>query len=174
MTTPETTAPEFSRLVDPRHADGRRVVLEPTDRERAALARRFGLVAIERLAAEALLTGRGAVIEVQGTLRADIVQSCAVSAEDLAVAIEEPLTFRFVPARADHPPDEEIELDAEACDEIEYAGTSFDLGEAIAQSLGLAIDPFAIGPAAEEARRAGWLGESGEGPFAVLAKLRKD
>ena len=66
------------------------------------------------------------------------------------------------------------ELDAKACDEIEYSGTSFDLGEAVAQSLALVIDPFAVGPNAEEARRkAGLIGEEAAGPFAALAKLTK-
>ena len=167
------TPPEFSRMVDPRQADGRRMVLEAREDERVALARRFGLVMIDRLVADVLLERQGEAIEARGTLRADIVQGCAVSAEDLPIAIDEPLEFRFVPARGDHLPDEEIELDADACDEIEYAGTSFDLGEAVAQSLALAIDPFATGPAAEEARRAAGLGEGGAGPFAVLARLKK-
>jgi uncharacterized metal-binding protein YceD (DUF177 family) len=149
------------------------MVLEARPDERVALARRFELVAVERLTAEVLLERQGDTVAAQGRLRANIVQSCAVSAEDLAVAIDEPIAFRFVPAVGDHPPDEEVELDAEACDEIEYTGTSFDLGEAVAQSLGLAIDPFATGPGADEARVAAGLGDPGEGPFAVLAKLKK-
>ena len=73
----------------------------------------------------------------------------------------EPVTFRFVPRTRRHTPDEEIELDADDCDEIEYAGSHFDLGEAVAQSLALAIDPFLDGPEAEEARRkVGLLGRS--------------
>ena len=49
-----------------------------------------------------------------------------------------------------------------------------DPGEAVAQSLALAIDPFAEGPGAEEARRrAGILSESAAGPFAALAALKK-
>ena len=68
----------------------------------------------------------------------------------------------------------EIELGADDLDEIEYSGTQFDLGEAVAQSLALAIDPFAVGPGAEEARqRAGIVGEEASGPFAALAALKK-
>ena len=71
--------------------------------------------------------------------------------------------------------DDEIELDDAACDEIEYEGTAFDLGEAVAQTLALAIDPFAEGPNAEAARKAAGLSdESSSGPFAALAALRKD
>jgi uncharacterized metal-binding protein YceD (DUF177 family) len=166
---------EFSRPIDTREADGKRVRLTAGAAERAALAKRFGIVRIDRLEAEvALDRASGGAFAASGRLAADIVQSCAVSAEDLPVTIDEALSFRFVPAAA-HPHDEEVELDAADCDEIEYSGTSFDLGEAVAQSLALAIDPFAVGPAAEAARReAGLLGEDEAGPFAALKGLLKD
>ena len=56
------TAPEFSRpvRVDTLGAAPRRLSLEADAAERAALARRFGLVAIDRLAAEVALTRRTA------------------------------------------------------------------------------------------------------------------
>jgi uncharacterized metal-binding protein YceD (DUF177 family) len=168
------TAPEFSRPVDIRQAGGTRLTLTADKAERAALAARFEVVRIDRLEAEIVFQRDGTTVNASGTLRADIVQSCAVSAEDLPVTISEKLVFRFVPESA-HQPDEEVELDAEDCDEIEYSGTTFDLGEAVAQSLALAIDPFAVGPAAEEARRqAGLLGEEEAGPFAALKGLLKD
>ncbi len=171
MTAPEFSRPEFSRTVDIREADGLRAELKASTAECAALARRFDLVRIDRLEAEVSLVRDGAAVDAAGTLSADVVQSCAVSGEDLAAAIREPLTFRFVPAGA-HRSGEEVELDAAALDEIEFAGTQFDLGEAVAQSLALAIDPFAEGPGAEEARRkAGLLGEGEAGPFAALKGL---
>jgi uncharacterized metal-binding protein YceD (DUF177 family) len=167
--------PEFSRLVDIRQADGVTLLLEPNAKERAALSRRFEIVRIDALVAEVTLTREGKTVGAQGRLTAAIVQSCAVSGEDLGVAIDEPLHFRFVPARTDHRPEEEIELDAGDCDEIEFSGTAFDIGEAVAQSLGLAIDPFAIGPGAEEARRAaGIVGQDAAGPFAALGALKKE
>lgn len=166
------STPEFSRVIDVRQAEGKQATLAAKPAERAALAERFGIVRIDRLEAEIALRRDGDAVIADGTLSADIVQSCAVSAEDLPVAIREPLSFRFVPAAAGHRPDEEIELDAEELDEIDYVGTSFDLGEAVAQSLALAIDPFAIGPKAEEARRkAGLLSEGEAGPFAALKGL---
>ena len=76
--------------------------------------------------------------------------------------------------RSPHKPDEELEIDAEACDEIEFEGTQFDLGEQIAQTLSLAIDPYATGPNAERARKeSGLSDEASNGPFAALAALRK-
>lgn len=168
------TAPEFSREIDVRQAEGKVLHLIPSAAEAMALAERFALVRIDRLEAELVLQRKGLAVEAEGRLNAAIVQSCAVSGDDLAVEIDEPLLFRFVPERAEHQPDEEIEIDAEALDEIEYAGTMIDVGEAVAQSLALAIDPFAEGPGAEEARRrAGILSEGEAGPFAALAALKK-
>jgi len=167
------TKTEFSRPVDVRQADGKQARLVASEAERAALAARFGLVRIDRLEAEMALERDGNAVNAHGSLAADLVQSCAVSAEDLPVAIREDLSFHFVPESAPHRPDEEIELDAADLDEIEYSGTSFDLGEAVAQSLALAIDPFATGAEAEEARRrAGIVNPEDAGPFAALKGLK--
>jgi uncharacterized metal-binding protein YceD (DUF177 family) len=165
---------EFSRRFDVRQVEGKAVQLIANENERAAMTRRFGLVSIGRVRADILLERDGRAVKAKGTLSADIVQSCAVSGDDLSVAINEELSFRFVPQAEDHQPDEEIELGADDCDEIEYSGTFFDLGEAVAQSLALAIDPFATGPGAAQARRrAGIVGEEASGPFAALAALKK-
>lgn len=165
---------ELSREFDVRQVEGKQVRIEATEAERAALAERFGLVRIDSLEAEALLSRAGErAVEVSGTLKARFVQACAVSAEDLPVSVNEPLFFRFVPESKAHEPDEEIELDAGDCDEIEYAGTHFDLGEAVAQSLALSIDPFLTGPDAEAAREAAGIGTpEDQGPFAALKGLK--
>ncbi len=171
MSSVEFPRPEFMREVDLRQAEGKHMQLVACEAERAALAQRFGLVRIDRLEAELTLARTGEGVEARGRLDAAIVQSCAVSGEELAVAIAEPLFFRFVPATG-HDQAEEVELDAGDCDEIEFSGTMIDLGEAVAQSLALAIDPFAEGPRADEARRrAGLLDESETGPFAALRGL---
>lgn len=165
---------EFSRIVDcGRLGDGIRH-LEADEQERAALAQRFGLVAVNALTAKLALGVDDKVITADGRMDANIIQSCAISGEDLPVTISEPLHFRFVP-QGEYRPDEEIELRAEDCDDIEFPGTSFDLGEAVAQSLVLAIDPFAVGPDAEKARReTGVFGEGTGGPFAALSALKKN
>ncbi len=166
------TAPEFSRRFDIRQADGRTEQLSASPAEREALARRFDLVRIDRLEAELVVTRTGEVVDAAGTLCADIVQSCAVSAEDLHSEIREEVAFRFIPARGDLAPDAEIELYESDLDEIEYEGTAFDLGEAVAQSLAIAIDPFATGPEAEAARAL--LRDEADNPFAALKGKFKD
>ncbi|MDE2411772.1 MAG: DUF177 domain-containing protein [Sphingomonadales bacterium] len=163
---------EFSRMVDTRQIGGEPMVLQASEAERAALALRFALVSIDALVAELRLTGADGAVNAAGRLTARIVQSCAVSGEDLPVTIDEPLSLRFVPESALPAPGEDDELSAEDCDDIPFTGHSFDLGEAVAQSLALAIDPYAEGPGADEFRRkAGLLDERASGPFAALAAL---
>jgi uncharacterized metal-binding protein YceD (DUF177 family) len=166
------SGPEFSRPIDRRSLTAQPVVLVADGAERQALAARFGLVAIERLEATVALEADGEAVTADGTLAAEIVQSCAVTGEDLPVTIAEPLHLRFVP---DTPVDEEeIELAEDELDEIPYTGTSFDLGEAVAQSLALAIDPYATGPNADVVRaEEGLTNEVASGPFAALAALKK-
>jgi len=167
---------EFSRMIDPRRIEARPYRLEANEAERAALAERFGLVAIGQLDAQFELERDGEAVDATGELEAEIVQSCAVSGEDLPVSIREPLALRFVPeVQVQAAEDEEIELDAGELDEIPFAGDKFDLGEAVAQSLALAIDPYATGPNADAARKeAGLLGEDSAGPFAALKDLKKE
>jgi uncharacterized metal-binding protein YceD (DUF177 family) len=168
------TAPEFSHTVDRRHLPAGSVTLAANAGERAALAARFGLVAIGKLEAEVRLTPDGDAIDATGRLRAEVTQSCAVSGEDLPVAIDEPLALRFVPAAPARAEAEEVELEASELDEISFDAHTFDLGEAVAQSLALAIDPYAVGPSAERVRKqAGLLDEGAAGPFAALAALKR-
>jgi uncharacterized metal-binding protein YceD (DUF177 family) len=167
------SAPEFSRLFDRRYLPGEAVSLSASPAECAALATRFALRAIHRLEAKVTLVPEGAAVLANGRLRAQVVQACAVSGEDLPQAVDEPVALRFVPEGTPATPGEEIEISAEECDEIAYAGAQFDLGEALAQSLVLALDPFATGPGAEAARRAaGLLDEQAGGAFAALAALK--
>ncbi len=164
---------EFTHIVKLRQIMQGPRILEASEEERRALAQRFQITAISKLKAEVNLLVDGTIVTANGRLQADIVQQCAVSGDDFPVHISEALAFRFAP-ETQAPADDELELDADDCDEIYYSGEGFDLGEAVAQSLGLAIDPFACGPNAEETRKkAGLLDESAAGPFAALAALKK-
>ena len=173
------SAPELVRMIRVRPLPGETIVIEASEAERAALAERFGLGAVDALRAEVTLEALPRAIRATGRLSAAIIQPCAVSAEDFPVTIDEPLDLRFVEQTTRVLPDEEdfeLELAADDCDEIEYSGEMFDLGEAIAQSLGLAIDPYAEGPNADAARKAAGIVAEGEqlGPLAAaLAGLKK-
>jgi uncharacterized metal-binding protein YceD (DUF177 family) len=165
---------ELAHWIDARHLPAAPVRVDADAAQCKTQAERFGLVAVESLGGEFVLEPDGNAVRANGRIEASIVQSCAVSGEDLPVTIDEPLALRFIPEGSPPRPDEELELAAEDCDEIEMDGSRFDLGEALAQSLALAIDPYAVGPEAEHARRkAGIVDEGASGPFSALAALKR-
>lgn len=167
---------EFSRPVRTRHLPAGAVSLSAEPAERAALAHRFGVTAVDELEAVLHLEAEGEAILAAGELAAELVQTCAVSGEDFAVRVREPVHLRFV-RPALRPPEEDLELPEGEADEIEYEGDTIDLGEAIAQTLALAIDPFATGPGAEAARAAAGISgdDAPRGPLAdLLEGLRKN
>lgn len=171
---------ELVRMVKLRPLPGDTVIVEADAKEREALAQRFSLPAISSICANVTLEKDGKAVLARGNLAAQISQNCAISGEEFDVAIDEPILMRFVEAQSlssDMEDEEvEIELSDEDCDEIEYSGDTFDLGEAIAQSLGLAIDPYAEGPNANEAReKAGIAGDDEpSGPLAEALKALKN
>ncbi|MGX7953398.1 YceD family protein [Tsuneonella sp. HG249] len=168
--------PEFSRVVRARPQPPEHLSISAEESERTGLAARFGVVAIDALEAELRFEPSGDAVVAKGRLTADLVQNCAVSREDFPTRVDESLDLRFVPAGSIETTEEEIELASDEPDVIEFEGDSFDLGEAVAQSLGLAIDPYAEGPAADEARRrAGIVDDAApRGPLGeALAKLTK-
>lgn len=106
---------------------------------RAALAARFDLQAIGRLEGwlDVARSGQGA--ELTGRLVADVVQSCIVSGEPVPAHVDEALSLRFEP---DAGTADDVELESAALDVLPVDGDSIDLGEALAQSLLLALDPY--------------------------------
>lgn len=171
MTPP---APEYSLMIDLRQVNDVPLVIEPDEAARRRLAGRFAITAITLMRARIALMREGERITATGRLVADVIQPCRISAEDFPVHIDTPVHLRFVPPAGAITPDEEIELTAEDCDEIEYDGAAFDLGEALAQTLALAIDPFAEGPNADAFRARHGLNDTAPtGPFAALAAMKQ-
>ena len=172
-------APEFSRTVrvDTIGAAPRSLSIEAGEEERAALAARFDLLAIDRLAAEAELTRSGETVRAQGMLRAEVTQSCVATGEPVPETIEEAFAIEFRPQPTAGEPDEEIELSEGELDVVFYSGASIDLGEAVAETLSLALDPYPRAPDAGEAlKQAGVKDEeqakAESSPFAGLAALK--
>jgi len=166
--------PEFSRTfrLDELGTAPRAVAVAADEAERAALASRFGLLSVETLSATADLTRDGDVVTAVGKLLARVVQACVASGDPVPASIAEDFALRFVPRAAD-PVAEEVELEEGELDEIDYEGSAVDLGEAAAQTLALALDPFPRAPTADEKlRAAGVIGEEEAGPFAALKALK--
>jgi len=168
-----TSTNEFARAYRLDTLGGARAVhIAADETERAALAVRFGLLGLGRLEADATLKREGDVVWAEGEAVADYEQACIATGEPLAEHRRLPFHLRFLPEEQDTG-EEEIELNDEDCDTLTHDGGAIDLGEAVAQTLALAIDPFPRGPQADAAlREAGVIGEEDAGPFAALKALR--
>jgi uncharacterized metal-binding protein YceD (DUF177 family) len=151
--------------------------ISANETERAALAQRFGLQALEKLSARVVVRRvRDDMFHVSGRFAAVVVQQCVVTLEPVPATIDEPLAMTFVkgkPSRA---------RPAEGVDEDEpdtMEGEVIDLGETVAQQLAISLNPYPRAPGASlEAvlpRQTG--AESKEegrtNPFAALEVLRK-
>ena len=165
--------PEFSR---PERADSigerpRAVEIAANEAERAALAQRFDLVAIDCLEAQLSVRREGGGITLTGTVSAKVVQACSVTDEPIAVEIEEPVALRFVESLD---LGEEVELDEGALDTVAIEGGVIDLGEAAAETMALALDPFPRSAGAAAAlKEAGVIGEDEVVPFNALTEALK-
>ena len=166
--------PEFSRPVriDTLGAAPRALSIGANEEERAALARRFGLVGIERLSAEAALTRSGEDVRAVGTLSAAVTQSCVATDRPVPEAVEERFEILFRP-QPETAAEEEIELSESELDVVFYDGASIDLGEAVAETMSLALDPYPRSPEAETAlKQAGVKSEEEAAPASPLAGLK--
>ena len=165
---PPDPAPEFSRplpLGTVAQA-GRRLSLTATPEECAALADRFGILSIESLAAELRLSlEEGGTVRVEGRIAASLTQACIVTLEPVAEVVDEPVAFRLLP------PGREPQDGPDDIDEIECPDGTADLGEAVAEQLALALDPYPRAPGAELPEEAT---DRSADAFAALAALRKN
>lgn len=194
MSALSDSRPEFSRVVDsggvgpaPERHD---VVAEAGECE--ALARRFGLESLDRLSATVTLTRvSGGQVRLVGRLSAGLAQNCVVSLEPVAQTVEEEFSLFYAePAEAADAWDArdardgkggqirggevDVGLDDEASPEPLTDGC-IDIGEAVAQQLALALDPYPRAPGAElHAVDADDRTEAAPpNPFGVLEGLRK-
>ena len=169
MTTSEF--PLIVTLADAAH--GRTIAVEADADAREAIARRLGLVALDRfsLAAEVRVVAGG--IAAKGEVRADVVQACAATDLPVPATLAEAFDLRFLRAMdAPASEDDEIEIGSEDLDLRPLDGDRIDLGEAAVQTLSLALDPFPRHPDATRIlAEKGVLSEEAAGPFAALAKL---
>ena len=173
-------APEFSRVyrLTQLKQQPLTVELSADEAERTALARRFGLVSLDQLDAEVVLTAEGEDVLADGHLRAKVEQACVASGEPIAVTLYEPVNLRFSP-EPDQVQDEADEEMAESSADIDdrdlvhFEDAAIDIGEAVAQTLLLSLDPYPRSPDADAfLKQKGVVSEEDAGPFGALAGLR--
>ena len=171
------TENEFSRPVriDALGEQPRPMDVAAVPSERAALAARFGLLALDRLEAELTLRRTGEEVAAEGTLQAAVVQACVASGAPVPATLAAPFAILFRPQAAATGADEEIELGESEMDVVFYDQATIDVGEAVAETLALSLDPFPRAPDAEAILRDAGVkreGEEEKGPFAALASLK--
>lgn len=137
MTKLKVPKPEFSRLliVDrvPRKGSHEKFSAEAS--ECASLAKRFHLPAIHSLKAHLIATPwRGGGLRVTGDFEADLEQISVVSLEPFRT------NHKFEVERFFLPPKATIDGIEEDADPIENG--EVDLGELVAETLGLELDPY--------------------------------
>jgi uncharacterized metal-binding protein YceD (DUF177 family) len=164
---------EFARpqRVDTIGDDARTIEIDADAQERAALAKRFDLIGIEKLTGKFTIRRDAAGIVAEGRVAAAVTQACSITGDPLPATVDEPVALRFV-AEEDAGQDE-VELGDSDIDVIPYDGGTIDLGEVAAETMALALDPFPRGPNAEVVlKEAGVLSEEQAGPFGALAGLK--
>jgi uncharacterized metal-binding protein YceD (DUF177 family) len=175
-----SAAPEFSRPLTLDKIDRQRepltIAAEPE--ERAALAARFAIDSIDTLSATVSFESEGDDVIARGRLAAKVMQTCVATGDPLPVTLDEPFAVRFIPEPgAAAPEEDEVELSADECDTMHYHGRAIDLGEAVAQTLLLSLDPYPRGPGAEDFLKAKGVKSESEAkreasPFGALAALK--
>lgn len=168
------TSVEFARpqRVDTIGDEPRTIEVEANADERAALARRFDLIRIDRLTGKFTIRRDAAGIVASGRVEAAVTQACTITGDPLPATIDEPVDLRFVPEI--EAGQDEVELADSDVDVLPYEGDAIDLGEVAAETMALALDPFPRGPNAEAVlSEAGVLNEEQAGPFGALAALKE-
>ncbi len=171
---------EFSRIVTPDRLGGSPVSesIEATAGEREAVARRLGLLSVDRLSAQATVKPVGGrLFRVQGRWEADVQQACVVTLEPVPQSLAGDLEAAFEPGDGRRAaPEGDVLVDPEAADPAEVLPEEgIDLGELVVQELSVALDPYPRAPGAEiPAQYRPPEVEEKEGPFAALKVLKGD
>lgn len=164
---------EFSHVIDVMRlpAGGGHYEIAASAEQRAALAKRFGLLALDRLEAKVDVTRlAGGFYRLSAAMDAAPIQACVVTAEPVSSHITESFSLLYGPVEDEK--DVILDGDAETVESIEDG--TIDLGEAVAQQLSLALDPFPHSADAAAQSEGVSSGDSGRAsPFAVLAQLQR-
>lgn len=136
---------EFSRIENlPKlTARDKPLVLTANEEERAALAKRAGIPAIEFFETSFMVSETGTeTFEITGTLKASLILTCGRSLKEITSEMVEPFVETFITLGRY---EKMAKNDLDERDDYEvFEGVEADLGEMAAQLMILAIDPFPV------------------------------
>ncbi len=179
--------PEFSRIINIEEQVGKKnkIEIEATEKECAALAKRFELIAINNLQANLTITTAGnGEVTLRGPMHADIVQRCVATLEPVPEIVDDEVEVLFSPhVSEDDLPSDPDELDDLSEEELmalldqpePLVDGKIDVGEVVSQFLAVAMNPYPRKDGAElpEVITAGDEEEERPNPFAKLAGLKE-
>lgn len=128
------------------------VKLAPDADQRKAIARQLGLVKLELLESEVYLTSWMDGAAITGRLRARIVQTCSVTADDFEDSIDARFNLHVIPADSEHAPQDEggeLGMDPDGDDPPDVLeDQTIDVSGYVLEHLALELDPFPRKPGA--------------------------
>ena len=141
--------------------------IQPTAVEIVELASRFDFVSIEEMFAEVTIQKVACDCwDVAGTLTAKVVQRCVITSHHVPELVDFIIEERYVRDVVDTG---SVEVDLIGTEPL--VGGAIDIGEIVAQSLGIAVAPWPKSSTSVESPIEEDVSE--EHPFAGLAVLRK-
>jgi len=150
----------------------KRVTLAPDAADRAALAKRLGLVSLPALTADLTVKPWLDGVELTGRFHAVVEQICGVTLDPFEQPVDGEIDVRAVPPGSPHaaaPEGGEVELDPDAPDAPDIlAGDEIDVAAYLVEHLALELDPFPRKPGVSFEYEAPAEETS---PFAALKKL---
>lgn len=136
--------PELSRplRIEKISPNGVEETIIASEKERRALAKRFDLVEIKNLKAKLRTVPERAGLNfaVSGSLESDVVQRCVVTLEPLDAHVGSDIHVHFAAPEFLESAEAERDLDEDDMEPIDDG--IIDLGELVAQHLGLSLDPY--------------------------------
>lgn len=171
---------EFSRLfhVESFKQKPHTLSIEANEEECQALAERFGILKVKSFKADLKLKpGIDDIINLSGTIQADVSQQCVISGDQINISVTAPLNLDFSESHSyDHINDvDEVDFQEEQPPEPIENGV-IDLGEVTSQYLSMELDPYPRTPglAFDDYSKGNQLNEDEKAPhpFAALAELK--
>lgn len=162
---------------------GAAIEIVATEGERAALAKRFGFLALPAFSARVTVDRRpGGQVVVEGRLKGRLVQACILSLEPVTQELDDAFRLVFAQNLAEErdPESGEALINAQVDAPEPLAGNMLDVGEIVAEQLSLTAEPYPRKPGIKledvlpKSRSGGRRGppEQRRHPFAGLAALK--
>lgn len=168
--------PLFSHWVDLSDIDqkGLEVTLTLDESARATLAEAFDLLDLPAVSAQATIWPADEGVTLRFHLRAQVVQQCVVTLEPVPGDVDETITLHYTPRAVLDETHRVVDIANDDDPPEPLDGDRLDLGAAVAEHLALSLDPFprkadaVLPPSATDGKH------EATGPFAALARLKRD